>query len=70
VKNAGVRWQPLLTSKHVVSRGRMCIGLQRGLVQFPTFPFLEAVWGLSSMAKCLAFGNSEASEGSEKLANK
>ena len=68
VKNAGVRWQPLLTSKHVVSRGR--IELQRWLVQFPTFPFLVAAWGLSSMAKCLAFGNSEASEGGEKLANK
>jgi len=70
VKDTGVRWQPLLTSKHVVSRGRTCIGLQRWLVRFPIFPFLEAAWGLSSMAKCLAFGNSEASEGSEELANK
>jgi len=70
VKGTGVRWQPFFTSKHVVSRGRMCIGLQRWLVQFPTFPFIEVAWGLSLMAKCLAFGNSEASEGGEELANK
>ena len=27
-------------------------GLQRWLVQFPTFPFLEFAWALSSTAKC------------------
>jgi len=52
---------------YVVSRG---IELQRWLVQFSTLPLLEVAWGPGSMAKCLAFGNSKASEGSEELANK